>query len=218
MSEGSGHLLDLVGLQNVSFLNVVVILELHAALITFAYFLGVVLFTLERFKLIFANNTAVTNDTNLAVTLNHAVKNAATGNNADMTDVERALNKSASKFFDLFDGFEHAFQRGADIFGELIDNVVTTNLDSFRFSERASAFVRNNVKPDDDRVGSVGKVNVRFRDATYRGLKNLDFDLRMFKLAKFLSIEPRTSARIMTLRVCCVFAELIRSKRLSRVT
>jgi hypothetical protein len=51
MLQRTGHFANLEELQHVTLLNVVVVLDVQAALKAFAHFLGIVLETLERVEL-----------------------------------------------------------------------------------------------------------------------------------------------------------------------
>ncbi len=58
-------------------------------------------------------------------------------------------------------GLEHALEGGFQVFGYLVNDLVSANLDAALFRKRAGFFVRNHVEANDHGVRSIGQMNIR---------------------------------------------------------
>src|SRR5262245_7966942 len=118
--EGSLHLIDAVGLDDVADLDVVVAGDLHAALEAFAHLADVLLEPLEGLQAGGAirgrvDHDALANHAHLGVALDVALRDVAAGDGADAADLERVAHDGPAEVNDLFARLELAFQGGANV-------------------------------------------------------------------------------------------------------
>src|SRR5690606_23851483 len=107
---------DLVGFDDVAHLDVVVVLDAHAALVATLHLAYVVFETLERRKLPVVDDHRVAHEPHLVVAVDASFGDVAPGDGADFGHLEDLADSGvAEDFFRLF-GREHAFERVADVF------------------------------------------------------------------------------------------------------
>ena len=106
-----------------------------------------------------------------------AVVDVDSGNLRPPTEVEHGSNSRATLEYVFVDGLQHALERVFDIFGQVVDNVVITDLDAFGASQRAGAGLRLRVETEDDRLGRHGKHDIALGDESARRVDDVDFRL-----------------------------------------
>src|SRR5262245_19627932 len=176
--QGSLHLLDAEGLDNVADLDVVVAGNFQAALEALADLGDIVLDAFERVQAGTAvrrwvNHDAFANEPDLGVAANDALSHEAAGHRADATDLEGLADHGSPQIDHFLDRLELAFQSGADVVGQVVNDVVLANLHAFVLGQCAGAVVGNRVKANDQRVlrGSQGQPDVVFGDGADGGLQ-----------------------------------------------
>src|SRR5690348_13890123 len=86
--QGAGNLFDLEALDNVALLDVIVVLEGHAAFGAFAHFANLVLEALQGLQAAFVDDDVVAQQPHLGAAPYQAFGDHATGHLANLADVE----------------------------------------------------------------------------------------------------------------------------------
>ena len=158
--ERPGHFADFKELQDVANLDVVVTLDVQAALKAFFDFARIVLETLERVEFTREDDHVFAQEANARVTANHSGGDHTTGNRADLADLEDLANLGiAGDFFFLLRCL-HARHGGAQLVHSVINDVVVTNVDAVVFSQFAGLGVCTGVETNQHCFGCNGQVDV----------------------------------------------------------
>ena len=101
----------------------------------------------------------------MAIALDGALGDVAAGDGADAADLERLADHGPAQVDDLLARLELAFQGGADVVGQVVDDVVLADLDALLLGQGAGAVVGHDVEADDHRVFAArsGPARRRFR-------------------------------------------------------
>ena len=120
---------DAIGLDDVVDLEVIEVGDLDPAFKPFADFLGVVLEAFERFDASLVDLAAFADQPGLGGSFDRPLGHEAAGDGADLRDPERLTNDRAAEV-NLLDLGDKAFLDGLlDLVGDLINDVVTTDVD-----------------------------------------------------------------------------------------
>src|SRR5687768_13165211 len=169
------ELLADVCLEPVADLDVVVALELDAALEAALDVLHVFLHAAERVdREVFRDHLAVADQADLAAALDVAVGDHAAADVADLADLEDLayLGVAVQLLADL--RLEQSAQRLLEVVEDLVDHAVQADLDAALLGHRAGRLVGHDVEADDDRAARVGQLDVAFRDRSDRAVDHAD--------------------------------------------
>src|SRR3984893_1217291 len=175
-------LLDLVGLDDVALLEVLVDVDPDTALQSGQHFVDVVLEALETRNLALVNRLVVPQNLGERPARDLAVQHPGAGDDAQLRDLDRREDFSAA-FPDLDEGWlVEALDGAFDVVGDVVDDVVTANVDLLPLAGLLGERVSLDVEGDDERVGDRGQQNVRLGHGTDTLEDDLDLHLGVLDL------------------------------------
>src|SRR6185437_3664541 len=166
--------LDFVALDHVALGEVVVVGEAHAAFLAGLDFAYLVLEALERGKLAFVDHDVVAHQAHARTTANDALGDAATGDLADLGDVEHFQDLGVAQEFFADFRREHTREHRFDVVHHVVDDVVVADFDAVTARTFAGLRVRTHVEADDRRSRRLRQDHVRFGDAADARLQRLN--------------------------------------------
>src|SRR6266498_10193 len=182
LEVGALDLTRLVGLEDVAFLHVVEVVEQDSALEAFLDLAHVVLEPLEAADRRLVDGGALPDDADLGITPDDPASHVAAGDDAQAGgSEERSHLGLAERLFDLLGG-EHADEGLLDVLGQLVDDPIRAEVNSFALCQSASLGVRAHVEAGDDRVRSGGEHDVALRDRADARVDDVDRHLRVLDL------------------------------------
>src|SRR5579863_8517636 len=175
--EGAGDLFDLEALDNVALLDVLVVLEGHAALGALAHFADLVLEALQGLQAAFVDDDIVAQQPHLGAAPHQALGDHAARHLADLADVEDLANLGVAEET-LAPGRRQQARQGAfHVLDHLVDDRVIADLDAVASRQIARLRIGADVEADDHGVGRLGEDHVAFVDAADRGVQHAHRDL-----------------------------------------
>src|ERR1700737_241611 len=146
------RLLDLVGLDDVAFLEVLVTLDPNAALEPSYDFLDVVLEPLQPGDLAFVDRLIVAEHLGGRATRDLAVLHPRAGDHAELRNLDWGQNVGAT-FPDLDEGrLVETLDGPLDVVGDVVDDVVVADVDLLPLSRFLRLLIRLHVEGDHQRV------------------------------------------------------------------
>src|SRR5204863_6942866 len=139
-------LADLVGLDDVAFLDVLVSLDADAALVTGGDVSHVVLESSQRMQLALVNDDPIADQTNLRVTRDRPAGDVAARDDTLLGNPERGANLSLAELVFLALRRQHAGQRRLDVVDRVVDHAVEAEIDALLVGERARLLVGTDVE------------------------------------------------------------------------
>src|SRR6185437_12620405 len=136
----------------------------------FAY---LVLEALERGKLAFVDHDVVAHQAHARTTANDALGDAATGDLADLGDVEHFQDLGVAQEFFADFRREHTREHRFDVVHHVVDDVVVADFDAVSARTFAGLRVRTHVEADDRRSRRLRQDHVGFGDAADARLQRL---------------------------------------------
>src|SRR5579872_479862 len=176
--EGAGDLFDLEALDNVVFLDVLVVLEGHAAFGAFAHFADLVLEALQGFQAAFVDDDVVAQQPHLGAAPHQAFGDHAAGHLADLADIENFANLGVAEEALAPRRRQQARQGAFHVLDHLVDDRVVADLDAVAPRQIARLRIGTDVEADDHGIGRLGEDHVAFVDAADRGMQHAHRDLR----------------------------------------
>ncbi|OAG73187.1 hypothetical protein A0J51_01801 [Gluconobacter japonicus] len=181
MSSSRDHF-HLVALDDIAFAQIIVTCEGETALIATSHFLDVVLEALELAEFTLMDDHVLTQQTHATATLDEAFGDIATGDLASLRDVEDLTDfRIAQELLAMF-GRNLALYELLYVIRHLVDDGVVADVHTFALCQFTSLRCRTNVERHDDGIGSLGQLNVAFRDLTDRGVQNPNCNFFVGKL------------------------------------
>src|ERR1700693_1092847 len=175
--QGAGYLLDFKALDYVADLNVLIVLEGHAAFVAVANLADLVLEPLQRLQAALVNHDVVAQQPNLGAAPNHALRDHAAGDLADPGDVEHLADRGIPEKPLAQGRGQHARQRIPHIVDHVVDDRVIADLDPVALRQIARLRVGSDVEADDHGAGRFGQDDIAFVDAADRGVQHPHGDL-----------------------------------------
>src|SRR5690606_852476 len=173
-SSGAGDLADLVDLDQIAFLDVVVVGEAETALEALRDLPDVVLEATQRVDAAVVDDHAVPQEAGTGSTLDHAFRDVATGHASCTRDPENGPHLGRAEHDLLLVRCQLAHEELFDFVEQLVDDPVGPDLDTELFRPAASTRLGTDVEADDDRLGHIGQVDVVLVDATDSPVGDLD--------------------------------------------
>src|SRR6476620_2899558 len=170
-----------VALDDVAFLDNVEVGEPDAALVVGEHLADVIAEPAERLDPVGCDHLAATPDA-CPASDDPSVGDERTGDHRVLADADD-LTDFGTSLDDLDDlGFEQALKGRVDVVGQLVDDVIETDVDAFglRCAPRRLSDAR--AEPDHDRVGRRGEHAVVVRDVAGGGMEDVDANLVLVKL------------------------------------
>src|SRR5262245_10527477 len=154
-----------VGLDHVAGLEVLVVLEADTALEALTHLTHVVLEAPQRSDRALPDDRALAEEPDLRPTGDDTARDVATGDATDTRHAEHLAHLGVARD-DLFElGLEHADERVVDVFEDVVDDLVQTQLDALALGEITCVAVGTNVEADHRRVRDDREVDVGLADA-----------------------------------------------------
>src|SRR5919204_5850517 len=151
------RLLDLVGLDDVALLELLVAIDPDAALEPGDHFLDVVFETLQPGDLAFVNLFVVAQQLRHRATGDLSILHPRASDNPDLRNPDRRQH-FGSAFPDLHKGRLIQTLDGAlDVVGDVVDDVVTTDIDLLAFGRSLCLGLRPHIEGDDQRIRNGGE-------------------------------------------------------------
>src|SRR5262249_40157174 len=154
--------------------NVVETIQADPAFQTLADFPRVVLGALQRGDAVFVQNPLIAHDADLAGALDHAVEHPATGDAAETADVERLQDHPPPRCSLDFLGRQEPFQGLLDVVGDLVNDPVRADFDSFAVGQLLGPVFGDDVEGHDDGPRGAGQIHVAFVHPAHPLVQNVD--------------------------------------------
>src|SRR6267154_4487807 len=163
--EGRLDFLDVEAFDHVADLDVVVVVERHAALEAVLDFADLVLVALQRLQRAFVDHHVVAQQADLGAALDHAFGDHAAGDVADLGHAEDFANLRVAEEGLLVGRIEQADHQGLNVLGHLVDDAVVADIDLVALGDLARLRIGAHVEADDQRARRLGKRQVGLADA-----------------------------------------------------
>src|SRR5208337_4680182 len=142
------YFLNLIGLKDVSFLEIVKVLDPDTAFKSRLDFLDIILEASEGADLSVVDNYTVTKHPCSGISFHSAVEHRAACNHPHLRNME-SLSYFCPAYHILFvNGLEHAEYGGPDVVDELIDDIVEANVHSFLLGQFMHLRIRSDIEAD----------------------------------------------------------------------
>ena len=164
-------------LEDVAFLDVVVLFNRHAALIACGDLLDGVLEALQRAELSFVNDNVVAQDADRCVARDFAVFDIAACDRADGRDLVGLADLGVTDDCLAELGREQALHGVGDFVDGVVDDAVHPHVDLVALCSRLRLIVRADVEADDNRVGGRSQQDIGLVDCADARVDDLDADL-----------------------------------------
>src|SRR5690242_20090064 len=128
--EGARHLLHLEALDDVAGLDVLIVLEGHAALVAFLDLADLVLEALQRLEGALVDDDVVAQQPDLGAALDDALRHHAAGDLADLGDVEDLADRGIAEEMLAQRRRQEAAERRLQIVDHVVDDRVVADLDA----------------------------------------------------------------------------------------
>src|SRR6478609_4269918 len=166
-----------ITLDNVADTHVAVILERHAAFLAGLHFLHFVLEALQRRQLALMHDDVVANEADIGAALHGSVGDAATGDLADLGNVEHFQDLRIAQHGFAQRRREQAGHRLFDVVDEIVDDVVVADLDAVALGRGRRFLVGADGEADDGGVETLRQRHVGFGNAADAGMQDAGGDL-----------------------------------------
>src|SRR5205807_6205492 len=143
-------LLDHIRFNLIADFDVIEVLEPDTTLESFADFGCIVLKATKRSDIAFPTDDAISNQTRARIAANNSVDDHATGDRANSGDAEDFAHIGFAENLLFLDLLEHADHRRLNLFFDLVDDRMQTNVDAFLFRQFVGARFGPHVEADDD--------------------------------------------------------------------
>ena len=163
--RGSPDFLDVEALDHVADLDVVVVLERHAALEAVLDLADLVLEALQRLQRAFVDHHVVAQQADLGAALDHAFRDHAAGDVAGLGDAEDLADLRVAEEGLLVGRIEQADHQRLNVLGDLVDDAVVADVDLVALGDLARLRVGAHVEADDQRARRLGERQVGLADA-----------------------------------------------------
>src|SRR5210317_1763072 len=152
--EGCFELLELVSFDDIAGLDVIVILEANTTFVVVIDFLDIILEAPQRRKLAGPDNDIVAQQAGVSISQDLTGDNIATGNGANLGDIESLADFCTTEINFLEGRREQTFHGVLDVVNSVVDNVVKTDINTFKLGQGTCLQRRADIETEDDRIRS----------------------------------------------------------------
>src|SRR5271165_1039935 len=184
--QGAANHVDPVSFDDVVGLDVVEVADLDAALEVLRDLFDIVLESLESLKRALVNLAALANQANLGAAFDDTLGDEAAGHGANLGDLEDLADDGTTEvdFLDL--GDKESFDGLLDVVGDLVDDIVATDLDILLLGLDDRSVLGGDPEADHDGLRGVGQQDVTIGDAANALEQDADRDLAVFQFLQLL--------------------------------
>src|SRR4051812_9511806 len=168
----AGDLLDLEAFDDVADLNVLVVLERHAALVALADLAHLFLEPLQRPQTAFVDHHVVAQQAHLCAAPDDPLGDHAASDLADAGDVEHLADRGIAEEPLAQGRRQHAGKRVPHVVDHVVDDRVVTDLDAVALRQVARLRVGADIEADNHRAGRLGEDHVALVDAAHRRMQH----------------------------------------------
>src|SRR5664279_352191 len=172
-----GDFLDLEELEQVAFLDVVVVFQLDAALEAGGDLADVVLHAPHGLDLAGVDDDVLAQQAEARAAADDARRDHRPRDGADLRRHEHGADLGRADRLLALLGREHAGHRRLDLVDRVVDDVVVADVDAVVLGELSRSGVGADVEADDHGLRCDREVDVAFADAADRGVDDLHLDL-----------------------------------------
>src|SRR5208337_1698686 len=176
------YFLNLIGLNDVFFLDIVEILNTDTAFESGLDFLDVILEPSEGTDLSVIDDYIVAKNSCPGVSFHTAVEYGAACNHPEFWNMKGLSYFRPADHVLFVYRLEHADYGAPDVIEELIDDIIVTNVHRFLLGQLLNLRIRSYIEADHDSIGGRSEHNVGFGDRTGTAVNDVDLDFGSRKL------------------------------------